>query len=245
MAVGWIFLKTFFIWRLYQQHPISDQFTNYQSVVQYKEIFLRRYIFHIKLWNKILKPNDNIHFRQNILYNKNLNLKLSNQTCVPDFDQHLITFKFTNLTWFCSWIFITKSRHLWRQQINVEPYLEEADENSYLFFLNDISSQFWSHKGLISFRPLLFFLPFFYFVLLSLVSFYFVFISLISFRFVSILLISFRFVSFSLILFRFVSFRFYFVSFLFRFALYRCPKNVDIKLGSTVRYILHMHVMLE
>jgi hypothetical protein len=25
-----------------------------------------------------------------------------------------------------------------------EPYLEEADENSYLFFLNDISSQFWS-----------------------------------------------------------------------------------------------------
>jgi hypothetical protein len=26
--------------------------------------------------------------------------------------------------------------------INVEPYLEEADENSYLFFLNDISSQF-------------------------------------------------------------------------------------------------------
>ena len=39
----------------------------------------------------------------------------------------------------------TKSRHLWRQQINVEPYLEEADENSYLFFLNNISSQFWSH----------------------------------------------------------------------------------------------------
>jgi hypothetical protein len=66
--------------------------------VQYKEIFLRRYIFHIKLWNKILKPNDNIHFRQNILYNKNLNVKLSNQTGVPDFDQHLITFKFTNLT---------------------------------------------------------------------------------------------------------------------------------------------------
>ena len=31
-------------------------------------------------------------------------------------------------------------------KINVEPYLEEADENSYLFFLNDISSQFWSHK---------------------------------------------------------------------------------------------------
>jgi hypothetical protein len=28
------------------------------------------------------------------------------------------------------------------QQINVEPYLEEADENSYLFLLNDISSQF-------------------------------------------------------------------------------------------------------
>jgi hypothetical protein len=67
-------------------------------IVQYKEVFLRQYIFHIKLWNKILKPNDNIHFRQNILYNKNLNVKLSNQTCVPDFDQHLITFKFTNLT---------------------------------------------------------------------------------------------------------------------------------------------------
>jgi hypothetical protein len=26
--------------------------------------------------------------------------------------------------------------------LHVEPYLEEADENSYLFFLNDISSQF-------------------------------------------------------------------------------------------------------
>jgi len=68
--------------------------------------------------------------------------------------------------------------------------------------------------GLISFRPLLFFLPFSIsfcfvdFVLLSLVSLYFVFISLISFRFVSFLLISFRFVSFSLISFRFVSISF-------------------------------------
>jgi hypothetical protein len=35
---------------------------------------------------------------------------------------------------------VSKSRHLWRRQINVEPYLEEADENSYLFFLNDISA---------------------------------------------------------------------------------------------------------
>jgi hypothetical protein len=34
------------------------------------------------------------------------------------------------------------THHRIRQEINVEPYLEEADENSYLFFLNDISSQF-------------------------------------------------------------------------------------------------------
>ena len=67
--------------------------------------------------------------------------------------------------------------------------------------------------GLISFRALLFFLPFsISFSLISLVSFYFVFISLISFRFVFVDFVSFRFVSFSLISFRFVSFRFYFVS---------------------------------
>jgi hypothetical protein len=61
-----------------------------------------------------------------------------------------------------------------------------------------VSFKFGNHKsiiivkiGLISFRPLLFFLPFSIsfcfvdFVLLSLVSLYFVFISLISFRFVS------------------------------------------------------------
>jgi hypothetical protein len=34
------------------------------------------------------------------------------------------------------------NRLLYLMKINVEPYLEEADENSYLFFLNDISSQF-------------------------------------------------------------------------------------------------------
>ena len=68
--------------------------------------------------------------------------------------------------------------------------------------------------GLISFRPLLFFLPFSIpfnfvdFVLLSLVSFYFVFISLISFRFVSFLLISFRFVLVDFVSFRFVSISF-------------------------------------
>ena len=50
--------------------------------------------------------------------------------------------------------------------------------------------------------------------MLSLVSFYFVFISLISFRFVFV-----DFVSSSLISFRFISF-------LFRFALYRYPPTI-------------------
>ena len=63
--------------------------------------------------------------------------------------------------------------------------------------------------GLISFRPLLFFLPFS-------ISFCFRW-----FRFISFLFRWFRFVSFLLISFRFRWFRF--VSFLFRFALYRCP----------------------
>ena len=69
--------------------------------------------------------------------------------------------------------------------------------------------------GLISFRPLLFCLPFsisFYFR-----WFRFAFVGFVLFRFhfvdfVSFLLIWFRFVSFSFISFRFVSFRFYFAS---------------------------------
>jgi hypothetical protein len=62
-----------FISQFYMKYILSyiSIFNNYPQlnwlmIVQYKEIFLRQYIFHIKLWNKILKPNDNIHFRQNI-----------------------------------------------------------------------------------------------------------------------------------------------------------------------------------
>ena len=92
---------------------------------------------------------------------------------------------------------------------------------------------------MISFRPLLFFLPFFYFVLFSLISFCFRFISF-SFRFVFVDFVShfigalifflpfssYQSISFCFRWFRFISFRFHFidfVSFLFRFALYRYP----------------------
>jgi hypothetical protein len=81
--------------------------------------------------------------------------------------------------------------------------------------------------GLISFRPLLFCLPFsisfcfrwFRFAFVDFVSFRFCWFRFVSFRFRWFRFVSFRFVSFSLISFRFVSF-------LFRFALYRCPLNV-------------------
>ena len=107
---------------------------------------------------------------------------------------------------------------------------------------------------LISFRLLLFFLPFsisiwfrwfrfatvgFVFISFSFRWFRFVFVDFVSFRFVSfcwfrfVSFCWFRFVSFSLISFRFVSFRF--VSFLFRFALYRYPVMFVLKRWKVVR----------
>ena len=76
--------------------------------------------------------------------------------------------------------------------------------------------------GLISFRPLLFFLPFsisfcfrcFRFAFVGFVLFRFHVVDFVSFRFVFVDFVSFRFVFVD-----FVSFRF--VSFLYRFALYR------------------------
>jgi hypothetical protein len=68
-------------------------------------------------------------------------------------------------------------------------------------------------------------------VLLSLVSFYFVFISLISFRFVFVDFVSFRF-----------------VSFLFGFALYRCPESntlndvarwIDVHLATSFKVFVY------
>ena len=81
-------------------------------------------------------------------------------------------------------------------------------ESNYLFFFISL------------FRFVFYFFPSIFFI-----SVYFVLLSLVSFHFGSISLISFRFVSFRFRWFRFVSFRFYFVSFLFRFALYRYPAN--------------------
>jgi hypothetical protein len=82
--------------------------------------------------------------------------------------------------------------------------------------------------GLISFRPLLFVLPFSISLWFRFASVGFVFISFsfrwfcfVSFRFVFVDFVSFRFCWFRFVSFRFRWFRF--VSFLFRFALYRYP----------------------
>ena len=52
-----------------------------------------------------------------------------------------------NHGWFSSWIFINQiasCNDVSKETLN-HAYLEDTDENSYLFFLNNISSQFWSH----------------------------------------------------------------------------------------------------
>ena len=80
--------------------------------------------------------------------------------------------------------------------------------------------------GLISFRPLLFFLPFS--ISFCFRWFRFAFVGFVLFRFHFVDFVSFRFCWFRFVSFRFVSFRFRwfrFVSFLFRFALYRYPRQ--------------------
>jgi hypothetical protein len=75
--------------------------------------------------------------------------------------------------------------------------------------------------GLISFRPLLFFLPFS--ISFCFRWFRFAFVGFVLFRFHFVDFVSFLFVFVDFVSFRFRWFRF--VSFLFRFALYRCPKQ--------------------
>jgi len=92
--------------------------------------------------------------------------------------------------------------------------------------------------GLISFRPLLFVLPFsisFWFR-----WFRFHFVDFVSFRFVSFLLISFRFVFVDFVSFRFVFVDF--VSFLFRFALYMYPKIKHLLL--LLLLLLYSHILV-